>query len=262
MIRIVYDTGSIDLAENSSELSQKQVILLAQLFHSGITMMKASLLAIKIIGNKNWLQFSRMPLDAKERCIDHVAWVFEEWALTRQVLPFYRRWFKKYYGPKDELINLTLSEFYFTEKFYADLVEDTTGEALNNLVAVLYRLPKYRYNVEMDLDGDIRQPFTANAIAYYSKKIAKWPKGIKLAILLFYDGCRKKLADDYPGIFKSSEKSQNEDDDMFGIIRGLAGGKYGDFEKVEQLPLHTALREIECLLEEEAKMQMELQKAG
>lgn len=255
MKTLFYDSGSITVAEDATELNGTQLVQLAKLFHSEMNMLRASLAALKILGNKSWFAFKRMPGDAKQYCLQYVQWIFQEWNLHRQLLPKY----KKYYGPKDELLNLTLSEFYFTETAYADIVEDATGDALNNLIAVLYRLPKKRYDKQKDFEGDIRQPFTAAAISYYAKKTATWRPEVKQAILLFYDGCRKKISEDYPEIFQSS--SSSDDADMFGILRGLAGGKYGDFEKVEQLPLHTALREIQCLIAEEERMKMELQKA-
>jgi hypothetical protein len=255
MVEIIYDTRkSFTIAESIAELTGKQFVLLSGLIHSNLTVSKARLAALKILCNKGWFGFKRIPNDAKFKSLPYVDWVFEDWQNSVQALPLY----KKMYGPKSELINLCLSEFHFTENAYSDYVSTKEIDFLNQLCAILYRPAKHGYDFKKDLEGDCRQPFNANAIAYYSTITAKWPMAVKQAILLFYDGCRSHLVKEYPEIFNAGSSSNDSDGDLFEMIRGLAGDKYGDFDKVEALPLHTALREIQCILAENARLEAQI----
>ena len=253
---LIYDKNKwITVAETEEEITPVQFMQISKVLHSDMNMLAAGLAVLKIMSGVSWFKFKCIPADAKLICMDHVQWILKEWSPTHQLLPVY----KKFYGPADELDNLTLSEFYFCEKYYNDYVCGEGGDrplALNNLVAVLYRAAKPGYDIKKNLEGDIRIPFNGNAVAWYSIMIGRWPLHTRQAVLLYYDGCRKNLAKLYPEIFPQQSVADNDDNDsdMFGIIRGLAGGKYGDFEKTEQLPLHTALRELQYILAEEEKI--------
>lgn len=259
MLPIIHDNGTLLLPENATELSGEQLIKIAGVLHGSHTNLDASLRVLWALSNMGWWQWFRLPAEVKLKCMPYVQWVFEEWYVTKQLIPVY----KKYYGPSEGLCNLTLSEFYFTEKAYSNIVENKNdAEALNELVAILYRPAKPNYDIAKNLDGDCRIAFNNNATDFYKKQISQWATDVKQAILLFYDGCRKKIADENPEIFSGTSSSDNESDgDMFGILRGLASdGKYGDFEKVEKLPLYTALYEMNFLIAENKRLETQLKK--
>lgn len=257
MNKLIYDKKKyLILPENADELTGDQLIGIASILHGDYNKLQASLKALQILSNKKWFEFLRIPNDVKINCIEHISWIFEDWDLSKQLMVEY----KGFYGPKSEFDNLTLAEFYFSELYYSNLLQENNTEALDNLVAVLYRKPKRFYNINKDIDGDIRIAFNANSIAYYANKIAKWPKPVKQAILIWYDGCRKKIASDNEEIFNGNGDNSDNEADMFGILRGIAGGKYGDFEKVEKMLLHTALLEMTMTIAEYKKLEAEFKK--
>lgn len=251
MNKIFYDTKKyLLIPESVEELDGKQLIGIAEILHNpSLSMLKASLMVMRVLSKKSFFKFFFISSEVKMNCLEYVQWVFEKISTTKNLLPHY----KKYYGPSDELNNMTLAEFHFAERYYAEIKGDDYG-SLPHLIATIYRAAKPGYNKDLDTDGDVRQTFNSNTINYYAKKISKWPKGVQYAILIFYDSCREKIADDNPEIFGGGD---GEDDGlgMYAVMRGLAGPKFGDLEKVETMLLHNALTELNLISEEEKELE-------
>lgn len=235
--------------ETYNELSGKQLIGIAGLFLVEMELDTARLKALQILLRRSFFGFAIIPADAKARMLQYIDWVFEKNTVTEQVLPLYRG----LVGPKKEFDNLTLSEFHFSERYYNEFVKEGNNDALNKLVAVLYRKPKPGYDYQLDSDGDARQKFNANELDHYASVVTKWPAAVKQAVLFFYDGCRQYLLDLYEEVFSGNSGEENEEG-MFGIIRGISGDKYGDIDKVEMLNIHTALNELTVQLKEAKRL--------
>lgn len=234
------------IPESYNELTGKQLIALAKLFLQAGDPGVMLLTALQVLLDKSFFWFALISSDAKARMMQYISWVFEKNTLTNQVLPVYRG----FVGPKKEFDNLTLSEFHHSEMYYGEYVADKDEEALNNLVAVLYRPAKPGYNYRLDSQGDARRAFNPNEVEYYADVVASWPAEVKHAILFFYDGCRQKLLEEYAEVFQG-DSGEGSETGMFGIIRGIAeGGKFGDVDKVEGLNIHTALLELSMQLKE------------
>lgn len=251
MLELVYHKGKIHLPESFHECSGKQFIKLSELLFDGGEKIKCEVKALKILSNLSSVRFALMKAEVISRAIEHVKWVFEEKQITKQLIPKY----KGYYGPASDFDNLRMKEFHMTEMLYRELVSGKDdGEALDQLVAVLYRLPKKWYKKKLDPDGDIRIKFNHNEIPFYAKKISRWPLNVKQAIFLWYDGCRQQLIDQNPMVFKEPSLSSFEsrfDTGLYGVIRSLAGEKLGPVEKIENMYVHTAMLEIGLIKEEE-----------
>ena len=247
MKQIIYHKRkSFNLPETEEELSGKQLIGIAGLLHDRyISVLKASLQALRILSGMSWWKFIRLSPEVKLNSLPHIQWIFDKLSITINLIPEY----KGFYGPSEELNNLTLAEFHFAERYYAEITDDDYT-SLPYLIAVLYRLPKKGYNKKLDVDGDIRQKFNSNTLDYYSNRIENWPAPVKNAILMFYDSCREKISNDYEDLFSGG----GEDDGlgMYGIMRGLAGDKFGNIQQVEEMLLHNALTEL-TIIGDEAK---------
>ena len=259
MKHIVYDTKKqLILPETINEVTGTQLIELAAILNTNLKRKDAQLRCLRTMSGLRFLDWYRLPAAIKVQAMPFIEWCFDDFTLTKQVLPEY----KGFYGPKSELENLTLSEFYFAELYYSQHLAGD-ADAINNLVAVLYRKGKFLYHKLKDKDGDIRVPFNANLIFYYANIISDWPMPVKQAIVLFYDGCRKDIANNNPKIFNAAGSSEsNGQADMFGILRSLSGGKYGDLEKVEKMYLHTALLEMNICIQENEEMQAKMKKTA
>ena len=253
MVEACYHNRTYLLPSCYNELSGKQLIKIAPLLAKKEDPAVIQLAVLRILLKMNRISFFFMPLDPKERLVQLTEWIYEKNSLTSQLLPKY----KGFFGPKTSFDNITLAEYHCTEIYYSMLVNDKKEEALDALIAVLYRKAKNWYNHRLDPDGDCRKPFNENEIEYWASKIKHWPTPVKQAILLWYDGCRESLISLYPEVFRPAPNTDDTGSEkgMFQVMRGLAeGGKYGAFNDVKHLNLHTALMEMEQLVKEAEEM--------
>ena len=237
------------------ELSKKGLIKLAALLHSQAPALHTQARILQLLSGKSDMAFVRIPAEIRFKALEHLSWI-ESNTLTRQLLPAY----KGFYGPASDFDNIVLAEFHHAELAYYNYTKTSNIEDLNELIATLYRLPKANYNKRLNKDGDIRRAFNYAEAAYNKKKIAKWSLAVKLAVLLWYDGCRQHIVKLYPAAFNSSDASGAAYfQGLYKMIRSLSGDKYGTFNQVELLPLHTAFMEIVCSLEEAEELKSKMQ---
>jgi len=243
------------LAESFNELSAKQLFAITKIRSSKMDANEAILAALRILLKMPFIKFALLPAEIKERLLPYAEWVFGDNTLTHQLLPKY----KGLYGPKSKLLNLRMKEFHACEMRYKMILDGVPG-AMDELIAILYRPGKPHYDLGVDKDGDVRIDYNGNTVAARATAIAKWPIEVKQAIVFFYDGCRMELIKNHPIVFDQSNNEQGFQHDqfhgMFMMMRGIAAdGKFGDFEKVENLYMYTALTEVTQMLIEQKKLE-------
>lgn len=242
------------IAQEYNELSGGQLLRIAAIFVQPPRPELAVLKAMRVLLQMSFTRFHLLPPDLKYNLIPAVGWVFEKNGLTAQLLPVY----KGLHGPAGEFDNLTMAEWNACEQYYAQHLQGDT-EALHSLIAVLYRKPKAKpYNRRQNPDGDVREAFNAHTIATRARKVRRWPVTVKTAILMWYDGCRQQIFETYEVGGGEGGEGQS-DGGMFEIMRNLAlAGTYGDFEAVQHLNVHIAMREMELLKREDAERQRQI----
>lgn len=254
MKRLHYKKKHVDVAENWGELSAHQFIKLAGLLHSDIADDPKLVEAFRIISGKGMFLFLMMNKDFIYRSLEHVQWVFEKQLITKQLIYFY----KGYCGPESDFDNLTLQEFHCCEIAYHECINKNDEQSLNKLVAFLYRKRKEQYDDKINKDGDVRCAFNYNECIFHLQHINQWPLNLKQAILLWYDGCRQMLVKAYPLAFGGKSKNDNYYEGLYGMIRSLAGDKYGKFEEVERMYVHNAFMEIVACKREEIELEKQM----
>lgn len=232
------------MASEWAELTPRQYIRVIRRLHKPVTNeWFATDAMLRILTGRNWFRFYLLPADLRWRCYEHIRWVYDKQDAVAQLLPKY----KGLVGPAGSFNNLKLIEFHHSEIAYQQYITNTEDiNALNLLVAVLYRSPKNKklYDYKRNPEGDFRQKFNANEIEYYEHKISRWPLAARLAIFVWYDACREQLFKDYGEAFTGTKKTQSYAQGLFEMMRSIAGGKYGVLKDVEQLYVHTAFLEI------------------
>lgn len=224
-----------------NECKGKQACALAGIIHNSDNDDLKLLKALQVLTGKNKYNFFRLPVEVKHDSLTYIAWVFKENKLTNQLLPKY----KKLHGPAKEFDNFKISEFHYCEMIYNRIVKEKDDSLIDLLVAALYREAKPNYDIQKNLLGDCRVAFIDTEVPYRSKKIAKWPKEVKLYVMLWYDGCRQYLQELYKPVFEGNKATIKEYyDGMFGIVREIAGAKYGTIEKVFEEHVHTIMTEM------------------
>jgi hypothetical protein len=226
---------------------------LAPLLFSGGDQVRCEVQALRILSGMSWFGWSLLDADIISRAMPHVQWLFKEIHITEQLIPSY----KGYHGPAPDFDNLRMKEFHLTELFYRGTItkdKEEEQEALNHLVAILYRPAKKGYDKKRDPDGDIRQDFNHNELPYHTSIVSKWPAEIKQAIYIWYDSCRQDLIDQNPMVFKEPSLHSFEsqfDTGLYGMMRSLAGEKLGTIKEIENMYVQTACLEIGMMKEEE-----------
>jgi hypothetical protein len=253
--------------ENWNELSKRQLLQVLELFYSSkYTNEQAQVKILKILTGMSWWAFFRAPVATCERSVLHpfkiatsfgvylftsramcygleeyiylTGFLVKENKLTKNVIPEY----KDFHGPADECSNLRMSEFVFSEHYYMQWSENREDDKLlDNLVAVLYRPTKKKYNVRKNEDGDPRIAFNENLCEYFAEsEVSGWPRSVKLAIAQFYEACRIKLVEENEEIFGGGGEPAKHG--LISIMLAEAESHaFGPWKEVEQLHVNLVM---------------------
>jgi len=212
----------------------------------------------KILIDVSYRTWRKLKPEEIDELLYLVTFLFEEKTnLTKQLLPVYDR----LYGPSDDIGNMLMGEFTFSEHYFLKWKDDRTDDdALNHFVAAIYRPAKKNYDFRMNPDGDCREKFNQNISARYADDIiSKWPLKIKLAIVTWYGGCRQQLVDRYPDVFGGSGEPAK-----YGLIQIMMNiakeGTHGDFESVENKSVHLMMIHMNINVEEMKRAEQEAKK--
>ena len=135
-------------------------------------------------------------------------------------------------------------------------------EDLDLLVATLYRMrDRSMDESSIDFKGDIREPFNDHLVAARAKKLKNLDTIIKTGILLFYQGCRKFIMKQFPGVFKKgSGESGSPVPGMLALVDALSGDDVTKTEEVRHSQLYDVLVRLQKGAEQFEKQKEELKK--
>jgi hypothetical protein len=240
-----------------NELHVKQLLDIIDIFYNKeYKPEEILLLLLKALLSFSKPQFSRMDMEDAEEYLYLCGFLFEDTSyLTKQLLPEYDH----LHGPDEELNNVVMKEFVFSEHFFMQWQEDRDNdELLNDFIATIYRPAKRDYDHDKNPDGDGREKFNENLCEWYSNKmISKWPKNVKLAIAHWYAGCRRKIVDDNPDVFGGSGEAAKHG--LISVIREIAKqGAHGNFEAVENMNINLVMVELNEIVEEGKQMEAQM----
>lgn len=271
MVTLQYRKYKFYLPENFNELTGKQLISINELLLLNVPKYIVRLKLLQVLLGLRSLAFFMLPVDLKQRMLFYtkpaedfnvnddetessIDWLFTKNSLTTQLIPCYNG----FYGPKTEFDNLRVKEFHVAELAYEEYIKTEAEDALNKLVAVLYRPCKNGYDHKLDYDGDARIIFNPNTLPHFTSIVSKWPVAVRVSIFQWYDGCREYIKDLYD-VFNGTGSGEGEPG-MYDIIRQLSGTKYGTFKEVEDMLLHDILKEIESSIADNERMEREIEK--
>lgn len=235
-----------------NELNGRQLIEVIQTINrQGIFLLDAQVRLLKTLLNLTWWRMWLAGAASFDDKLYLTDFLLQENTLTKNLLPTY----KGMYGPADDFGNLLICEFIFTEQNYQAYNETANNDALNSLVAILYRPCKKRYNRKRNPEGDIREPYNDNLTALYAAQVSRWPVVVKLAILHFYEGCRQKLQQDFPEPFSGGSGEESKYG-LWSVMRGVAErAVHGDLKQVEKMYLKEFMMELTELMAEARRIQ-------
>ena len=163
---------------------------------------------------------------------------------------------KTLYGPNKALANCTLWEYIKAEQYFMKYIETKEEKWMNHLIAVLYRQSRKDFNPE--LHEDIRVPLIDSTILPRSVQVARLPLPHRIAILMWFDGCRSFIIKSFPAIFKKDEtKSQptigkQKSAQWLDMITSLSANM-AQFTDIANTNISIALTDISFRIRQQAK---------
>lgn len=162
------------------------------------------------------------------------------------------------YAPRSKFSNLTLWEYILSEKYFLAYLRSRDITQLDLLVAVLYRPARKDY--DPDTHDDIRVPLIDSAVPARAGRLVKIPLSLKLAILMWYDGCRQYTVRSFPEIFPKPKSGTDSGsladklaiakpsgDNWIDLISQLSTTMM-DFERIGRTNLSIAFTDISARL--------------
>lgn len=181
--------------------------------------------------------------------------------LTAQLLPrltLPRFWFEQhqhFHGPREAFRNLRFDEFIFADSYFLRYLQTQAVTWLDQLVAVLYRPERRPYRPEaVDYAGDRREDFNEHLVAARARQLARLPLAAKQAVLLYYQGCRRRLEQRYPYVFSDDNTQKAGHSGWQEVLHELAGGVHR-LEATAHQGLANVLREMNRMLRQHAERQ-------
>lgn len=167
---------------------------------------------------------------------------------------------KKYYGPADELENLTIAELGDTFTFFENFLKTNDEDWANKLIATLYRPAKQKTkaNKQSAYGGDIRQPYIGHEamVKKRKEKVKLLPPPVKQLIIFWFASCRQHIINSYQNIFVAPEGEQAGNNYGWGgVIMSLADGLQ-NIDAVAAQPANTALIYLSYLEDQRKKAEL------
>lgn len=225
------------------EINGEQLLFIAATFGSSLPVEKAMQILAVMLYQIDIELVKHIPERHLERLAQSIKYVLARNELSQWLIPVLKLRLRKYYGPKDELENITVEEFTFTELCYERYQQTGKVEYLETLAAILYRPCRWR-----GIESDIRIKFTEYGYIKRARKFMRLTKAMKVAIYLNYEGCRNLLHVRYPVIFEKEKKVKAGNTTSLtgwdNIVHSAAGDIFGPLLDTRQANLHDFLKRL------------------
>lgn len=217
------------LPETWNELSRKQLLHVSNLIFSKSRFYVTAMKITKHLSQIPFIAFNWISDQDKVFLAKQFPWLIDfdqklipvnKIALTDQLIPEYRN----YYGPAKNFDDLTVDEFHFADKLFIRYLQTRKPDDLNLFVSVLYRRKIHGHRVH----------FNNKTIEIRAARIAGWSSKVKLAIFLWYYGCKNEFIKNNPDLFPPSAESHPLG--FYAVISNLSP-KFGTIESTRKTRL-------------------------
>jgi len=171
--------------------------------------------------------------------------------------------FKKYYGPADELDNLTFGELMFADENFRRYQKTKDIRYIDQLIAILYR--RRGTKEHFSLTGDVREPFNKAHIERNAKLFKYLKDEIKQAILINYIGCRSIMAEPFGFVFQKIDEDDETDKpatngSWLDVAIQLARKEQalGNLLELENQNAYLVLKVLDKVIEEHEEMERQM----
>ncbi len=159
--------------------------------------------------------------------------------------PYFKHKGKRFYGPSNMLFNLTFGEFITADMYFTGYMKNNDPELLNKLFATLYRRKDKDFNLNaFNYRGDKRELFNSHTVQRRSEVLKDAPQNLKMATLLFFNGCKIHLASVFTNVFEGGKSGSNKFGGI-GLVAALNNGDVTKSETIRQQYLYDVLVHID-----------------
>ncbi|WP_057935866.1 hypothetical protein [Algoriphagus resistens] len=242
----------VNLPAKWNELTQKQLIPLAGLLHSSFdSVYEFRIKALMVLTRLNLIQM----LALGERIIDlypFIQFLEDENELTQNKIESITIGYfagKTLYGPVGNFETLTADEWTEADDAYLEFRRESSDQALDRFIAILFRERVLPVN-ELDNKRDPRIAYSEGSEKHRLPLIQKIPRDTKLAVILWWTGCRKEWEDVFERVFSA----KGEGPESFGwqeTILKLSGTVFGNHRDTQRTYMYKLMLQMEVTLKDE-----------
>jgi hypothetical protein len=236
-----------------NELTSVQLSRVAALLFSG--QKDISFLRIKLLRVLMGLKWHHLFLIGGERLIDlfpFIKFIEEEISLTDNKVTFIDVDKNRFFGPAGNFSTLSAEEWTDADEAYMDFRQSNETKDLDRLVATLYRkrVPGM-WPRHPQWNGDYREPYNEYAVPWVTIAMAKVDINIKLAVFLWYQGCRREWEEIFERVFKAKEELGPQSFGWQETMLKLSGAEFGDLKKTQHTYMYKLMLKMEVTLKDE-----------
>ncbi|AWW32447.1 hypothetical protein DN752_21130 [Echinicola strongylocentroti] len=255
-------THRVKLPGSWNELSRKQLITVAGLLHDDHNsihhfrvkvlkaLLKLSHLQVMMIGAAYFVELWK-----------YIPFLEEGNELTDNKVLTIKTPAGKLYGPVGNFETLTAKEWTEADEAFLDFHQTKQMADLDRLVAILYRPKKKGLKPDSpDFENDYRIPFNEFQVPKRSFALKTIHPDIKLAVLVWYQGCRMEWEAVFERVFKGAQ-SERENFGWQETIQKLSGEAFGDHKETENTSMYKLMLNMEITLKDE-EHRKEMEKAN
>jgi hypothetical protein len=189
-----------------------------------------------------------------ERLIDlfpFVKFVEDEINLTQNKIAELRLRGIRFFGPIGDFSALRGDEWTEADEAYMDFSQSNQESDLNRFMAILFReRAKGMWPKHSLWKGDYRIPFLEAQIQNRIPYMERVPLSVKLAVLLWWKGCRRE----WETVFERVFKAKGEGPESFGwqeTLLKLSGSEFGDLEKTNKTYMYKLMLKMEVAIKDD-----------
>jgi len=233
-----------------NELSREQLVTIAGLLHSDKNIYEFRIEALKCLLRLRWMHIFLL----RERLVDiypFIKFLEEENNLTENKIDTIKANGVTLYAPIGNFETLTADEWTDADNAYMDYSQSKDPTALDRMVAILFR--ERQKDVEPGSEywnGDYRMPYNEHQVKLRMRYIERIDPHIKLAVLIWYQGCRHEWEEVFERVFKGS-KGDIENFGWQETIQKISGSTFGNLKETERTPMYKLMLNMEITLKDE-----------
>lgn len=245
-------TYSVDVPTTWNELTPDQLCQVAALLYAdNKDIHRFRIMLLRILMGLKW---HHLWIIGSERLIDlfpFVDFIEKEITLTKNKIRELKIKGIRLFGPIGDFETLTAEEWTQADEAYMDF--NTTGNVddLDRMMAILFReRMKGMWTGHSHWANDYRMHFSESRVNLRLAYIKKVPISTKLAVLLWWKGCRHE----WESVFERVFKNKTEGPESFGwqeTILKLSGAEFGDHKQTQHTQMYRLMLKMEVTIKDE-----------